>query len=325
MTMSRHGCCVLVGTDGSWHSGPVLDAAAAEASTRGLPLLIVSVVRSLPEEQAGRMAPTDGGDRSAELTDWRLREAVSRVRGMHPALEIRTLRLPDAVHLPWRIDGSAGLPEPRLLVVGARGPHDQPAFGVGTVSRDLLRASSCPVLVVPESTHVRPANPAVHADAVVAGLADDPLSGPVLRAAADEAGVRRARLRIVHCYTAAGGESDEQALARATARAQELVGATGAVDERWSALPYGLVVTDEPAAEALSRRSAAASVVVLGTRGPAALAGLSPASVSRAVVGSARCPVLLVVPGAGSAILRTGSSLPAQQAEPSREVDRVRA
>jgi nucleotide-binding universal stress UspA family protein len=315
--MSRQSPCVLVGTDGSWHSGPVLDTAAAEASTRGLPLLIVSVVRSLPEE-AGRMAPKGGGDSSAELTDWRLREAVSRVRGAHPALEISTHRLPDA-HVPWRLDGSAGLPEPRLLVIGARGPHDQPAFEVGTVSRDLLRATSCPVLVVPEYAHVRPANPAVHAGALVAGLADDPLSGLVLRTAADEAAVRRARLQIVHCYTAARGESGEHALGRATARAQEVVGAAQAVDERWSTLPYSLVLTDEPADEALSRRSAAASMVVLGTRGPAALAGLSPASVSRAVVGSARCPVLLVVPGTGPAVPGIGSSMP------SREADRVRA
>jgi nucleotide-binding universal stress UspA family protein len=322
--MSMHRYCVLVGTDGSWHSGPVLDAAAAEASTRGLPLLIVSVVRALPEEQAVRTTSTDGDDRARELTDWRLREAVSRVRGTHPALEIRTHRLPDA-HLPCRIDGSDGLPEPRLLVVGARGSHEQPAFGVGTVSRDLLRATSCLVLVVPESTHVRPPNPAVHADAVVAGLADDPLSGAVLRAAADEAAVMRAHLQIVHCYAVARGESDDHARGRATARAEELVGAVRAGDERWSILRHSVVVTDEPAEEALSRRSAAASVVVLGTRGPAALAGLSPASVSRAVVGNARCPVLLVVPGAGPAVVGTGSSMPSQEAKPSREADRVRA
>jgi nucleotide-binding universal stress UspA family protein len=317
--MSMQSDCVLVGTDGSWHSGPVLDAAAAEASTRGLPLLIVSVVRALPEDQAARTSPTDGDDRSRELTDWRLREAVSRVRGTHPALEILTHRLPDA-HLPCRIDGSDGLPEPRLLVVGTRGHHDELAFGVGTVSRELLRATSCPVLVVPELVHVRPVNPAAHADAVVAGLADDPLSGQVLRAAADEAAVRRAHLQVVHCYTAARGESDDQARGRATARAEQLVAAARAVDERWGTLPHSVVVTGDPAEVALSRRSAAASVVVLGTRGQAALAGLSPASVSRAVVGSARCPVLLVVPGTGSAVGETGSPWPS-----SRQVDPVRA
>ena len=297
MSVDRY--CVLVGTDGSWHSGPVLDVAAEEAAARQLPLLIVSVVRSLPDARASQLQRANGDDRARELTDWRLLEAMSRVRGRHPALEISTHRLPDA-DLPWRIDGSGGLPEPRLLVVGARGCRDQPAFGLGTVSRDLLRATSCPVLVVPQSARQSRTNPATHADAVVAGLADDPLSGPVLRATADEAAVRRAPVEILHCYAAAHGESNEQARARATARSGELVGAIRDADERWNTIPHSVVVTNEPAADALSRRSAAASVLVLGTRGPAALAGLSPTSVSRAVVASARCPVLLVVPGTGS-------------------------
>jgi len=300
--MTVDGYCVLVGTDGSWRSGPVLDVAAEEASTRRLPLLIVSVERSLPDAGESRLQRTGRDDRAAKLADWRLLEAVSRVRGAHPALEITTHRLPDAT-LPWRIDGTGGLPEPGLVVVGARGPRDQPAFELGTVSRDLLHATSCPVLVVPESAHVRPTNPATRADGVVAGLADDPLSGQVLRAAADEATIRRARVEIVHCYAGALRESDAAARARAIRRADELVNAMRATDERWSTIPHRLVVTDEPAAEALIRRSATASVIVVGTRGPAALAGLSLTSVSRPVVGAARCPVLFVMPGTGSTSL----------------------
>jgi nucleotide-binding universal stress UspA family protein len=297
MSLARH--CVLVGTDGSWHSGPVLDVAAEEASIRELPLLIVSVVRGIPGAYASQIQRTSESDHARELTDWRLLEAVSRVRGAHPALEITTHRLPTA-DLPWRVDGTAGLPEPRLLVVGARGPRDQPAFDVGTVSRDLLRATSCPVLVVPETAFTTPANPATRADPVVAALDDDPLSGPVLRTAADEAAIRRAPVEILHCYTAAHGESDAQARSRAIARSGELLGAIRATDERWRTIPHRIDVSTEPAAEALCRRSAAASLLVLGTRGPAALAGLSLASVSRAVVGGARCPVLLVVPGGSS-------------------------
>jgi nucleotide-binding universal stress UspA family protein len=108
-------------------------------------------------------------------------------------------------------------------------------------------------------------------------------------------------VEIVHCYAAAYGESDAKARSRAVARSGEVVDAILAGDDRWKDIPHSVVVTDEPAADALARRSATASVLVLGTRGPAALAGLSLKSVSRAVVGSARCPVLLVVPGTGSA------------------------
>ena len=119
--MSVDRSCVLVGTDGSWRSGPVLDVAAEEASNRKLPLLIVSVVRSVLDPRTSDTRRSGGDPHALELTDWRLLEAVSRVRGMHPALAISTHRLPDA-DLPLRIDTSAGLPEPRLLVVGARGP-----------------------------------------------------------------------------------------------------------------------------------------------------------------------------------------------------------
>jgi hypothetical protein len=82
-------------------------------------------------------------------------------------------------------------------------------------------------------------------------------------------------VEILHCYTAAHGESDAQARSRAIARSGELLGAIRATDERWRTIPHRIDVSTEPAAEALCRRSAAASLLVLGTRGPAALAGLS--------------------------------------------------
>lgn len=310
MCMNSH--CVLVGTDGSWHSGPLLDAAAAEASRRGLPLVIVSVLRYGHQDRDTSEAPTDD-DRSRELTDWRLREAESRVRGTHPALEITTYRLPHAP-LPWQIDGE--VPEPDLLVVGARGPQGQRAFETGTVSRELLHATGCPVLVVPDSAHARRVNPETHVDAVVVGVADDAFSGAVLRAAAHEAAGRGAHLHVVHCYAATPSESDGDALARATARADELVGAV-ITEARWDAVPHSVAVIDEPPAEALNRRSAGASLLVVGAR-PESLADPTAAPVSRAVLDGARCPVLLVVPTPRSTSARLDPSDP-----PSRGADQI--
>ncbi|HET8615116.1 MAG TPA: universal stress protein [Actinomycetales bacterium] len=298
--MSVDGHCVLVGTDGSWHSGPVLDVAAQEASNRGLPLLVVSVVRTVPDQARRRRESQRGNhDRDRELTDWRLLEAVSRVRGVHPALEIRTHLLP-AAGLPWGVDGAKNRPEPDLLVVGARGSHDQPAFERGTVSRDLVRATACPVLVVPESARVRPANPATRPDAVVAAVADDALGPEVLRAAAEHAAATLAPLHVVHCYTTASGETDEEARSTAAAWCDRLVRALGVADMWGSLIPPHLVVTREDPARALTRLSATASMIVLGMHRLVVLAGLSSQSVSREVVGGSRCPVLLVPPGRGS-------------------------
>jgi nucleotide-binding universal stress UspA family protein len=57
-----------------------------------------------------------------------------------------------------------------------------------------------------------------------------------------------------------------------------------------------VVLTQDAAVDGLLRHGKHAAVLVVGSRGPAALAGLSLESVSRAVLDAPPCPVLVVVP-----------------------------
>jgi nucleotide-binding universal stress UspA family protein len=233
--------------------------------------------------------------RASDLADWRLREAVSRVRARHPGLELTTHRLSDR-DLGWPDAQTAALSGAGLLVVGARGRHAEPAFGLGTVSRHLLKSTACPVLVVPERVPDPAARPGADAPLVVAGVDEGALAVPVLRAALDEAALRGTGVLAVHSFAARPDESHDEALARARTRTERLVLEVRDTSDAPAGVDIRTVVTDEAAAQALVARGRGAAVLVLGTRGPAALAGLSMDSVSRAVLDVAPCPVLLLVP-----------------------------
>ena len=59
-------------------------------------------------------------------------------------------------------------------------------------------------------------------------------------------------------------------------------------------LPVSVVVTPDPPSRALLQHSPGTATVVIGSRGPLALARLAPDSVSRAVLDAVTVPVLLV-------------------------------
>jgi len=283
---------VLVGSDGSWRSAAVLDVAAREASVRGARLAVLTVLREAADPGRSLTALLGEERHAADLADWRLREAVARVRGRHPALEVLTARagerelaggtgLPDAAALPDDVE---------LLVVGARGAHAEPAFGLGTISSDLLRAVGGPVLVVPE--RVAPAPGRGAPPPVVAAVGDRPESAArVLAAARREAARHGTSVVALHAYRPPPG------LSAARARQEALERAAGAVSGAQPGVPVRLAVTDEPVLDALLRQGAAGSLLVIGTRGTAALAGLSAESVTRPVLADPPCPVLVLLPG----------------------------
>lgn len=269
---------VLAGSDGSRRSGSVLDAAAREASALGARLAVVTVVREAAETSHSLRALLADEARAAELADRSLEEAVTRVRARYPALEVTTHRLDDRA-VEERADLPGALAGAALLVVGSRGPQAQPAFGLGSVSRHLLRSTTCPVLVVPDEG---PVSSARGQGPVVAGLDDDGRAGDVLGAAQAAAERHGTSVLAVHAYHPRAGQDE----ATAQRRAEQLLGGS----------PVDLLVAAGDPSDVLVEHAAGASALVLGTRGPAALAGLAVDSVSRRVLDAAPCPVLLLVP-----------------------------
>jgi nucleotide-binding universal stress UspA family protein len=188
------------------------------------------------------------------------------------------------------------LPEAALLVVGSRGRSGGPVFGLGTVSRHLLKATACPVVVVPDRMKEPVVRPGAVAGPVVAGVDGGALAVPVLVAAADEAAAHGAPVLAVHAYRARPGEDDETAAARARSRVMRLVHEAQHAPDVPPGVEFAPVVTTQAVAPALLQRATGATALVLATRGPGALAGLAIESVSRAVLDAATCPVLLLVP-----------------------------
>ena len=285
---------VLVGSDGSWRSAAVLDVAAREASARGARLAVVTVLREVADAGRSLTALLDEERHAAELADWRLREAVARVRGRHPALEVLTSTAGEPELAAWRTGAAApgtALPDGvELLVVGAHGAHAEPVFALGSISSDLLRTLGGPVLVVPDrvtSPRGRGAPPPV-----VAAVGDRPeAAAAVLAAARREAARYGTSVVALHAYRPTAG------LSAARARQEALERAARAVSGAEPGTPVRLAVTDEPVLDAVLRQGAAGSLLVLGTRGTGALAGLSTESVTRSVLSDPPCPVLVLLPG----------------------------
>lgn len=284
---------VVVGSDGSWRSAAVVDVAAQEASVRGARLAVVSVVRELADPRYSLTAVLRDEERAAELADWRLREAVSRIRSRHPAIEVTTHRLRDR-DLGWPDEDAAHLAEASLLVVGARGGHCEPVFALGTVSRHLLKSTACPVLVVPDRVPGPGGRTPAPARPVVAAVGEA-LAVPVLQAARDVAALHGTSVLAVHAYRPRPQESDAAARVRAERFLAHAIAETGGAGP---APVVRTLVTTGPVLEALRQQASRAATLVLGTRGPAALAGLAMESVSRAVLDDPPCPVLVLVPRA---------------------------
>ncbi|GAB3589205.1 universal stress protein [Angustibacter peucedani] len=115
---------------------------------------------------------------------------------------------------------------------------------------------------------------------VVVAVDGSPASDRALRWAVDEAARQRLPLHVVHAHVR--GETDVLDDARA------------AVDALAPGLTARYVLTEQPPGWALVGASAEATCVVVGSRGPGAVAALLLGSVAAEVVQHARCPVVVV-------------------------------
>ena len=278
---------VVVGYEGTWHSTPALERAAIEATERGLPLTLLTVVSTESDlrlsDEARRTAATDRwGVASADGA-----AGVEAMRRRRPGLSATAELVLDADAAGLRLV----LQHARLLVVGTAGREGVKAFLMGSTSRELARAVSCPVLVVPETAPRRrrdrtagPPDSDVVTGSVVVGLWHGAEAVGLLRLAADEAARRAVRLCVLHAYPS--GQTPGQARADV-----ELLLRQAALDH---AVPVTTIVTPDAPAEALLRYADHAGLLVVGTQGPLAMARLALRSVSRAVLDDADFPVLLV-------------------------------
>jgi nucleotide-binding universal stress UspA family protein len=276
---------VVVGCDGSWHSETAVVAATHEAARRDAPLVLLAVAdsrgsqpdrlswvaRHEAEAMQTALAVAKRGQWRAHHTDPSVPTQVVAVAG-HDAPELADLA-----------QGTG------LLVLGGHGGRGQLAFSLGSVSAELARVFRCPFLL-PHDRASRVKEPLDRHPAVVVGLDDLRRATPILAVAAAEAAVRRAELVAVHAARSMVA-ADDEALREHWRDARAATGLT----ER-PGLTSRLVVTREPAVEALVTRSLPDDLLVVGTRGEGRLAGLIAGSVCRGVLDAMPCDVMVVPP-----------------------------
>ncbi len=287
---------VVIGFDGSWHSRPALSRAVEAALERRLPLTVLTVVPTvfdpgLSGRDHGVAAQARLERATAEAVD-----AAADVRAREPSLVV-------SVEVVLATEGDRlqqHLAQCRLLVLGDRGASGSRAFLLGTTSRELIRATSCPVLVVPDEP--RPGipgdlvdvDPATLAGAVLVGLGAGADGVEVLRVAAAEAARSGARLVVLHSYST----SVEAEGAQRLSKARELVERRLRDARLEEGLHVRTILTPRPPADSLLLHGRLARLLVIGSRGSMALARLAMGSVSRGVLDATSTPVL-VIPARG--------------------------
>lgn len=281
---------VVVGYDGTWRSRGAVDRAAAEAVARRQSLVLLDVVA---RDEAGATSTAATGTRQQRwdraVTD--SAAEAERVARDHPGLRSSSVVvLDDALDSALPVLARCG-----LLMLGERGPLGVRAFLMGSTSRELVRSTACPVLVVPDDA------PAVGPGSVVVGIGDDDHAVTLLQVAGDEALRRGRHLTVLHSYSRSGTSHSAQradgpgssAVDAAHLRVETLLRRAD-LDPRLTVL---VELTPDAPVAALLRHAAEAGVLVLGTRGPIALARLALGSVSRAVLDATTVPLLLVPAG----------------------------
>lgn len=138
-----------------------------------------------------------------------------------------------------------------------------------------------------------------HPETIVVGIDGSACSLDALRWAVAEAKLRAARVRVVHAWSypsVSTYHQAEHALRLPVAAAAKAL--LERVSEEVSAEAEGVelepVVVEAPAAEALIEAAAAASLLVLGSRGLGGFKGLLLGSVSQQCAHHAPCPVVIV-------------------------------
>ncbi|MEV4135244.1 universal stress protein [Dactylosporangium sp. NPDC049742] len=265
---------IVVGVDGSAASSGAVRWAVDEAARHGCPLMVVHALGM----------PVPFGLSAQEPAP--ARSAAALARGWEPTVEVGTVVV-------------AGEPSDvlceqshhaRLVVIGSRGFGGFAGLLLGSVGMHLSSRAACPVLVVHHAERwAGPEASLPRNGPVVVGV--DGSSGSVLalELAFEEAAARNLPLDVIRAWQVPDSGSASAEAAAGHALAAEV--------EPWRAkypdVEIDLRLLPGTAAEALTRASEHAVMVVVGVRGRGGFTGSRLGSVSGQVLHHAAGPVLI--------------------------------
>jgi nucleotide-binding universal stress UspA family protein len=280
---------VVVGIDGSAPDGLALDTAALEARVRGAMLEVVSVWAYPPMSTEERMmvSARQVEDEAHSVAARVVAETFGAEGDRDIEVHLTVVRGAPAIQLLDAAEGS------ELLVVGRRDKSRVRHLLLGSVADQCVRHAPCPMMVVP---HVEDAVP--WDGPIVVGVDGSEDSLRSLGWAADEARLRELPLLAVFAWAPwTIAPTDFGATVPDVERLE--LAATAQLDD-WiaSSVPDNRAVTPvlrwgDPA-EVLLSEAQGAAMVVMGSRGRGGFAGLLLGSVSRKLVHTAPCPVVVL-------------------------------
>ena len=278
MTNPRHP--IVVGYDGSPDSAAAMVWAAETASLMGRQLLAVTVG---PRPGEGSFPEWD--EEKLIVTHARAEAALKEAGASDGAAETR--RGPVVATL-LEAAGSAD-----LMVVGSQGHGRIEGALIGSVSQHLSRHAACPVVVVR-----RPARPGP--SRILVGVDDSASSSAALEFACRRASLTREPVVALHGWRLPDLPVDKHGDVPATVarriidEQRQLAEAVAGLAEEFPDVEIRADAIPVAAPRVLVDGSATSSLVVVGSRGRGAFAGMLLGSVSQEVLARAHCPVAVV-------------------------------
>lgn len=289
-----HRAPVVVGVEADPGRRLALAWAADEADRRGLPLRLVHAWGS----PAATLRSADSVDLREEWDtllrargEGALEQAAAFAAERRPGLRVSTVLVEGEASWVMRRQAE----EAAFVVLGSWGLSERRArFSSSSVSLPVVAHAPCPVAVVREAEHVTTRPPYF-----VVGVDGSGDSAAAVDLAFEEASLRGADVRALYVRhpPRLGGGDEDAAVQECRAVLSETVAGRTAADPDVGV--YHEVLPGHPV-EVLTRESAHALGLVVGTRGHGGFAEMLLGSVSQGVVHHAQCPVITVPSGAGS-------------------------